>query len=93
MTTVRPLEPADVELVVARIVERLALDAHLQPLVNPVLSTQLLSDSLHQATDESALHFRQNRPNVFLLCVHVEKLSLHRLVEFVEVRSTDRVPH
>jgi ribosomal protein S18 acetylase RimI-like enzyme len=53
MTTIRPLEPADVELVVARIADRLALDAHLQPLVNPVLSTQLLSDSLHQATDQS----------------------------------------
>ena len=44
MTTVRPLEMSDVDAVVARVVDRLALDARLQPLVNPLISTELLED-------------------------------------------------
>jgi ribosomal protein S18 acetylase RimI-like enzyme len=53
MTTVRQLEPGDVEAVVQRICDRLAFDAQIQPLVNPLISTQLLSDSLHEATDQT----------------------------------------
>jgi GNAT superfamily N-acetyltransferase len=53
MTTVRPLEPDDIEAVVQRICDRLALDAQMQPLVNPLISTQLLSDSLRSASDHT----------------------------------------
>jgi ribosomal protein S18 acetylase RimI-like enzyme len=53
VTTVRPLELDDVEHVVARVGDRLARDAEIQPLVNPALSTQLLADSLRAATDQT----------------------------------------
>lgn len=53
MTTVRPLEEIDVEPVVVRIVERLDRDAQIQPLVNPLISTQLLADSLRHAADQT----------------------------------------
>jgi ribosomal protein S18 acetylase RimI-like enzyme len=53
VTTVRALETNDVDAVVARVVERLASDARLQPLVNPLISTQLLSMSLHEVTDQT----------------------------------------
>lgn len=53
MTSVRPLEPGDVEGVVARIVDRLARDAEIQPLVNPSISTSLLADSLRHARDQT----------------------------------------
>src|ERR1017187_4895291 len=53
MTTVRQLEPNDVEAVVTRICDRLARDAENQPLVNPPISTHLLSDSLREATDQT----------------------------------------
>jgi ribosomal protein S18 acetylase RimI-like enzyme len=43
----------DVEPVVNRIVERLARDAEFQPLVNPLISTQLLADSLRHAADQT----------------------------------------
>src|SRR3984957_18827003 len=53
MTTVRPLELNDVDQVVDRIVDRLALDAQLQPLVNPEITTQVLSNSLSELTDQT----------------------------------------
>jgi ribosomal protein S18 acetylase RimI-like enzyme len=53
VTTTRPLESVDVEAVVTRIVDRLALDAEIQPLVNPLISTQLLADSLQSAADQT----------------------------------------
>ena len=53
MTSVRPLESGDVEHVVARVVERLALDARIQPLVNPLISTPLFADSLNRASDQT----------------------------------------
>jgi ribosomal protein S18 acetylase RimI-like enzyme len=53
MTTIRQLEARDVEHVVSRISDRLELDARIQPLVNPSVSTQLLADSLHAATDQT----------------------------------------
>ena len=53
MTTVRPLESRDVDAVVQRIVARLSDDAALQPLVNPVLETELLADSLLQAAEHT----------------------------------------
>jgi ribosomal protein S18 acetylase RimI-like enzyme len=53
MTTVRPLELNDVDQVVIRIVDRLALDAQLQPLVNPEITTQVLSNSLSELTDQT----------------------------------------
>ena len=49
MTSVRHLEPDDVATLVTRVGDRLALDAHTQPLVNPSISTQLLSESLRDA--------------------------------------------
>lgn len=49
----RRLEPRDVEQVVARIVDGLARDARIQPLVNPVISTQLLSDALGDVTAQT----------------------------------------
>ena len=49
----RPLEPDDVETVVTRIVDRLALDAHIQPLVNPQIATELLAESLRALTDQT----------------------------------------
>src|SRR5208337_4844447 len=48
---------------------------------------------LHEATDESALHLRQHRANALLLLVQAEKLPLHGLVEFVEVRPADGITH
>ena len=53
MTSVRPLEPSDVEAVVTRVCDRLALDARIQPLVNPLISLQLLSDSLRLSTNQT----------------------------------------
>jgi ribosomal protein S18 acetylase RimI-like enzyme len=53
MTTVRHLEASDVEQVVTRIGDRLGLDARIQPLVNPSISTQLLADSLRAASDQT----------------------------------------
>ena len=53
MTNVRPLESGDVEHVVARVVEQLALDARIQPLVNPLISIPLFADSLNRATDQT----------------------------------------
>jgi ribosomal protein S18 acetylase RimI-like enzyme len=53
VTTVRPLETSDVDAVVARVVDRLALDARAQPLVNPLISTELLKMSLHEVTAET----------------------------------------
>jgi ribosomal protein S18 acetylase RimI-like enzyme len=53
MTTVRPLEPRDVDQVVARIGDRLELDARIQPLVNPTISTQLLADALRAAANQT----------------------------------------
>jgi ribosomal protein S18 acetylase RimI-like enzyme len=53
MTSVRPLEPDDIDQVVARIGDRLELDARIQPLVNPSISTQLLADALRAATDQT----------------------------------------
>lgn len=53
MTTVRPLEPSDVEAVVNRVCHRLALDARIQPLVNPLIATQHLADSLRLAADQT----------------------------------------
>jgi hypothetical protein len=53
VTTVRPLEAHDVDQVVTRIADRLALDARIQPLVNPTISTQLLADSLRAAADQT----------------------------------------
>ena len=53
MTIVRPLEPSDVDAVVTRICDRLTLDAQIQPLVNPLISTQLLSDSLRLSADQT----------------------------------------
>jgi ribosomal protein S18 acetylase RimI-like enzyme len=50
--SVRQLEAGDVEAIVSRIVDRLARDATVQPLVNPSISTQHLADSLHQAIDQ-----------------------------------------
>ncbi len=50
MTTVRPLEPSDVDGVVERIQAHLAADASHQPLVNPVISPELLADALRRAT-------------------------------------------
>jgi ribosomal protein S18 acetylase RimI-like enzyme len=47
------VEPSDVEAVVTRICNRLALDAQIQPLVNPLISTQLLSDSLRLSTNQT----------------------------------------
>ena len=49
MTSVRHLDPDDVATLVTRVGDRLALDAHTQPLVNPSISTQLLSESLRDA--------------------------------------------
>jgi ribosomal protein S18 acetylase RimI-like enzyme len=53
MTSIRPLELNDVPTVVARICDRLTLDARIQPLVNPVISTQLLADALREVTDQT----------------------------------------
>ncbi len=53
MSTVRPLEPSDVEAVVRRVVDRLALDAQIQPLVNPVVATPVLADALRHAADQT----------------------------------------
>jgi ribosomal protein S18 acetylase RimI-like enzyme len=53
VTTVRPLEMSDVDAVVDRVVQRLALDARLQPLVNPLISTELLKMSLYEVTDQT----------------------------------------
>lgn len=53
MSTVRPLEPSDVEAVVRRVVNRLALDAQIQPLVNPVVATPVLADALRHAADQT----------------------------------------
>jgi len=53
VTSVRPLEPSDVEAVVTRVCDRLALDARIQPLVNPLISLQLLSDSLRLSTNQT----------------------------------------
>jgi ribosomal protein S18 acetylase RimI-like enzyme len=53
MTSIRPLEPNDLETVIARICDRLARDARIQPLVNPVISTQLLADALKDVTDQT----------------------------------------
>lgn len=53
MTKVRPLEAPDVDHVVDRIIERLKLDAQIQPLVNPEISTQLLSSSLNELTEQT----------------------------------------
>ncbi len=53
MTTVRQLEPSDLEPVVTRIGDRLAHDAQIQSLVNPSISSQLLIDSLREATDQT----------------------------------------
>jgi len=53
MTIVRQLESNDVPQVVTRIIDRLARDAYIQPLVNPSISAELLSDSLHEATDQT----------------------------------------
>jgi len=50
MTSVRPLEANDVEPVVTRIRDRLVRDSDIQPLVNPSISTELLSESLRDAT-------------------------------------------
>src|SRR5271166_5063247 len=47
----------------------------------------------HEAADETALHLRHRRAGDFFLVVEVEKLSPHRLVELVEVRSADRITH
>src|SRR5487761_832798 len=53
MTIVRQLESNDVPPIVARIIDRLASDARIQPLVNPSISPELLSESLHVATDQT----------------------------------------
>ncbi len=53
MTTVRALEAHDVDQVVTHIADRLALDARIQPLVNPTISTQLLADSLRAAAGQT----------------------------------------
>jgi ribosomal protein S18 acetylase RimI-like enzyme len=53
VTTVRPLELDDVDHVVARISDRLALDAQVQPLVNPVTDVQVLANSLRELTDQT----------------------------------------
>jgi len=53
VTNVRQLEPGDIEQVVARVVERLAHDARIQPLVNPLISTDLFSEALGQVTDQT----------------------------------------
>jgi GNAT superfamily N-acetyltransferase len=50
VTTVRALQPSDIEQVVERIQARLAADANHQPLVNPVISHDVLADSLRRAT-------------------------------------------
>jgi GNAT superfamily N-acetyltransferase len=50
VTTVRQLEPSDVEQVVERIQARLAAEAARQPFVNPVISHDFLADSLRRAT-------------------------------------------
>ncbi len=53
MTTVRPLEANDVDQVVTRIGDRLELDARIQPLVSPSISTHLLADSLRAASAQT----------------------------------------
>ncbi|MGB8196067.1 MAG: GNAT family N-acetyltransferase [Acidimicrobiales bacterium] len=53
MTTVRTLETRDVDAVVERVVERLAHDASIQPLVNPLLLTEPLKRSLNEVTDQT----------------------------------------
>jgi ribosomal protein S18 acetylase RimI-like enzyme len=53
VTTVRPLEASDVEHVATRIGDRLELDARIQPLVSPSISTQLLADSLRAASAQT----------------------------------------
>jgi ribosomal protein S18 acetylase RimI-like enzyme len=53
VTTVRPLELADVEQVVTRIEDRLTQDARIQPLVNPTISGEILADSLRALTDQT----------------------------------------
>ncbi len=51
MTTVRPLHPDDIDDVVTRVQRRLALDASLQPLINPVIDRDLFVESLRQSTN------------------------------------------
>jgi GNAT superfamily N-acetyltransferase len=53
VTNVRQLDSGDVDAVVARVVERLRHDARIQPLVNPLISTELFSESLRQVTDQT----------------------------------------
>ena len=53
MITVRQLESDDVDQVVIRICDGLARDARIQPLVNPNIPSQLLTDSLHEVTDQT----------------------------------------
>jgi len=53
VTNVRQLDFGDVDDVVGRVVERLAHDARVQPLVNPLISTELFSESLRQVTDHT----------------------------------------
>jgi ribosomal protein S18 acetylase RimI-like enzyme len=51
--TVRHLESSDVEQVVTRICEGLVRDARFQPLINPLISSQLLTDSLRDVTNQT----------------------------------------
>jgi ribosomal protein S18 acetylase RimI-like enzyme len=53
VTTVRPLDMDDVDQVVTRISDQLALDARLQPLINSEIDTQVLSSSLRELTDQT----------------------------------------
>lgn len=53
MTAVRNLAPSDVQHVVHRIIDRLASDAQFQPLVNPVISSTILAESLQVLTDQT----------------------------------------
>jgi hypothetical protein len=46
---------------------------------------------LHESADESTFHLCQHGANVLLLLVQVEKLLLHRFVQFAEIRPADRI--
>ena len=46
-----------------------------------------------EATNKSALQFRQHRTHALLLFVQIQKFLFYRLAQFADVSSSDRVAH